>query len=323
MTTSALDAPADRLRAVADGLVLIVGCGRSGTTLLQSALTARTDVAIPPETKFYPAFFARRHGDRARCIEEVIEDQRRRGIAFDPDRFRALARAADDSWDGLFLALLAAIADAQDRARVGEKSPSHTPFVGHLAETFPRAKFIHVMRDPRAVVSSRVNAGFGTRLVAPHIDRWREAYDMHARYADALGDERYLLLRYEDLVTDTEATLRRVCAFLDLAWDPAMLTPHERAEKGFAERSRDWMENTLKPVFTSSIDKWRTTMPPAHVALVEHALAGPMRDVGYEPTGATVTAPTLRLAGSRFARWFQYRWWKALRGFAKLRRQAS
>lgn len=318
--------PAERLSDIERSLFFIVGCGRSGTTLLQSILLSHPDIAIPPETKFaskFPAYAPNlrdlSHQDNFdRALEIAIADQRRKNIPFDEPRLRELAHAAPRSWDGLFLAFLTAVADKEGAPRVGEKSPAHTPLVGRLSESFPNAKFIHLVRDPRAVMLSRLRAGFTAGALGTEIPRWREAADMHRDHAARLGPSRYLLLKYEDLVTNLEPTVRSLCAFLDLDMRPEMLEPHKREKKGFNPRSKGWMENTLKPVFTGSIEKWRTELTPAQIALIEFALADDMRAMGYEPTGASTSAPSLRLAISRAVGKTEYTRRKLVRGARKL-----
>lgn len=318
--------PSQRLEQVEQSLFFIVGCGRSGTTLLQSVLMSHPDVAIPPETKFaakFPAYTPAlrnlsREATFRRALDTVIDDQRRKGIAFDESRFRELAAAAPRTWDGLLLAVLAAFADHEGRPRVGEKSPAHTPLVGRLSESFPHAKFIHLIRDPRAVMLSRIRAGFTAGALGAELPRWREAADMHRDHAQRLGPSRYLLLRYEDLVTDLAPTVKSLCDFLDLDMRDEMLNPHKREAKGFNPRSKDWMQNTLKPVFTGSIDKWRTELTPTQIALVEHALRDEMARMGYEPTGAVTSAPDLRLVLSAAVGKTEYTRRKALRGLRKI-----
>lgn len=321
--------PADAIARVEPQMFFIVGCGRSGTTLLLSMLISDPSIVIPPETKFYGAFASRepRWGspddpaNRERLIPIIYEDQTRKGVAMDRARFESLARAAGRGWAGLLLAVVTAHAETVGGDRVGEKSPVHTHFVGPLARDFPKARFVHVLRDPRAVVLSRIKAGFGSSLVGPNVDRWRRAARMHREHADRLGPSRYLLVKYEDLVTAQEPTLRRICEFLSIPFSDAMLQHHKRERKGFEDRSTDWMTNTLKPVFTSSVDKWKTDLKPAHIAMIEHALADDMRALGYEVSGASAPLAALRERASE-AMWpLERRWMQAKRQIAKLRGQ--
>lgn len=301
---------AERLSAIERGLFFIVGCGRSGTTLLQTMLLSDPSVVLPPETKFYPAIET--HGwthrldlttdaDFAKAVPLVWEDQARRGLECDRAIFERFAAAAPRTWDGLFLAYLAAFAEPSGATRVGEKSPVHTHYVGSLSESFPDAKFIHMVRDPRAVVLSRIKAGFGSNLVEPNVHRWRRAAEMHRDHAERLGSDRYLLVHYEQLVSDQRETLGRVCEFLGIELTDAMLEHHKRGDKGFPERSREWMENTTKPVFTSSIEKWKSELKPTHAAMIDAALGEHVGAMGYEPSGASVSMVGLRLTLSRIA----------------------
>jgi hypothetical protein len=320
--------PGDRLKEIERSLFFIVGCGRSGTTLLQSILLAHPDIAIPPETKFaskYPAHTPlltdlSEDASFTKAIDLAVEYERPKQIPFDEARFRELAACAPRTWDGILLALLAAVADFEGKIRVGEKSTDHTPFVGRLSESFPNAKFIHLLRDPRAVMLSRIRAGFTSGQLGTEIPRWKEASALHREQAERLGPKRYLLLRYEDLVTELEPTVRSLCMFLGIDMRPEMLTPHERSTVGFADRSKDWMDNTLKPVFTESVDRWRTELKQDQIALIEHVLRNDMLEMGYEPVGATTAAPGLRLAASAALGKAEYLRRKIKRGVRKLTR---
>ncbi len=308
--TTSTTPDADRLRDIERGLFFIVGCGRSGTTLLQTMLLSDPTIVLPPETKYYPAiethgwpgrFDLASDSDFERVVALVWEDQARRGLDCDRAVFERYARAAERTWDGVFLAYLAAYAEPSGATRVGEKSPVHTHYVGPLSASFPNAKFIHIVRDPRAVILSRIRAGFGSNLVEPNVHRWKRAAEMHRDHAERLGPERYLLVHYEELVTDQRATLARVCAFLGIELTDAMLEHHKRDDKGFPDRSKDWMENTTKPVFTSSIEKWKQELRPAHAAMIDAALGEHVAAMGYEPSGSTVSMVGLRLTLSRVA----------------------
>ncbi|MBL0921675.1 MAG: sulfotransferase [Phycisphaerales bacterium] len=321
--------PSLALARVESQLFFIVGCGRSGTTLLQSMLLSHPDMVIPPETKFYGAFVERprrlppsfrEDHELRKAAHAVWDDQRRRGIETNEDTLYRMAFAARRDPNGLLLALLTAYAIEHRAERVGEKSPIHTHYVGELAEAFPTAKFIHIMRDPRAVMLSRMTAGFGTSLIGPNIRRWKRAAQMHADFADALGPSRYLLVRYEDLVTSPRATLEKVCGLIKLDLLPEMLEPHKRQKKGFAERSSHGMNKPLKPISTSSLEKWKAALKPAHIALTEHALGEEMQRFGYKPTGARVALPGLRLALSNAAGFLEDNWALGMRGVKKLLR---
>ncbi|MCB9846855.1 MAG: sulfotransferase [Phycisphaeraceae bacterium] len=322
--TTPTSSTADQLRATREGLFFIVGCGRSGTTLLQSMLLSHPRITIPPETKFYGMVRDTHRGldlsterGYVEARDFAFESLNRRGIVFDRDRYLGFAGEAERTWPGIFTAVLAAYAATKGADRVGEKSPVHTHYAHEIMEDFPEAKFVHMLRDPRAVVLSRMKAGFGTNLIGPNIVRWRRAVDMHDRIADRLGPGRYHIVRYEDLVRDKESALRALCAFLGIDFVPEMLEHQDRKDRGWSDRSQDWLKNTLKPVFTSSIDAWKQKMKPAHIALVEASLGDRIERMGYERTGASTWLPGPRVALSILLGHAEEAWNKAVRGVRK------
>jgi hypothetical protein len=122
----------------------------------------------------------------------------------------------------------------------GDKTPAHIFFVPQLLQWFPNAKIVHTFRDPRAIYSSRKKkaenkpeqsprAGL-RRLGMPFelisslhvILNWRRVERYHRQY-EAKYPGRYALMKYEDLVQQPQATLERLCDFLDIPLTPPML----------------------------------------------------------------------------------------------------
>lgn len=302
----------DRLDRIRNQLFFVVGCERSGTTLLQAMLISDPSIVIPPETQFFTAFskWQLLSGpiDVDRNFEKLVKKiwtvEQAWGVETDETRFKAFARAAPRSREGLFLALLAAYTEREGGDRIGEKSPVHTRCVGDIQTVFPKARFIHMIRDPRAVVLSlakmwaRKRGGFHQ-----YIKRWRRAAQMHDAYAGQLTEDRYRLVHYEDLVRNPEPTLRSICQFLELPWNPSMLEHHRRPELGQVDFRPQAFENTMKPVFTSSIEKWREEMSTSQIALIEYALSNEMQRMGYASTGVKTALPAVKLFLSDLAAW--------------------
>ena len=169
---------------------------------------------------------------------------------------------------------------------------------------------MHIVRDPRAVCLSFRHVDVGPSQLAEVLERWSNAVTAHFEYCDTIGESRFHLIRYEDLVTQTETELNRLCTFLNLDMSMEMLQHHNRQQAGFSKHQTGHQGNTLKPLFTSSLDKWRTKLSQTEIGLVEYKVGNAMQKLGYELTGATVMVPQLRLAVSstfgkvdRCARW--------------------
>ena len=280
---------------VRDGLFFIVGHHRGGTTLLQAMLSSHSQITIPPETQFFLEVWPRRQRlgdlDDAETRERVVHflgsrDCSIRDLKLEPGDVLASLVTCRESpgYADLFAAVLAAWAGPRGKRRVGDKSPGHMHCVPIIAELYPRAKFIATLRDPRAVVSSELTAEWGARSVDQIARRWRRVADRHLELERTLSPDRYMMLRYEDLVTHPEENLRRVCAFLGESFEPAMLRYYERpaGELGF-DPSESWKLGTLQPLDPERLDAWKGALEPEQVDLIERAAASHLESLGYEP----------------------------------------
>lgn len=290
------------------GLFFIVGNHRGGTTLLQSMLASHSRIAIPPETQYFLEVWPRRErlGDlsdpvaRSRVADYLqSEECAVRDLKLDPADLLARLDEGLTDYAELFVALLEIWAAPLGKPRVGEKSPGHIHAVALLAELFPEARFITALRDPRAVVSSELAAEWGARSVDQIARRWSRVVDRHLELSRALPEERYRMVRYEDLVADPEPRLRELCAFLGEDFEPDMLDYHRRPERelGF-DPSERWKYNTLKPLDPSRVNAWRQDLSSTQVAIVE-AVTGPrLEALGYAAAG-TDQPGALRFAVAR------------------------
>jgi Sulfotransferase family len=288
----------------------ICGVNRSGTTLLRLMLDAHPEMAIPPETHFVPDLILECERLRLtpeRLLNLVVHDRHRRwgdfGIAEEEylERLRAIQKlnAAD-----AVRAFYELYAEQARKPRWGDKTPDYVKRMRRINRSLPEAHFIHVIRDGRDVALShnrRIELrGEEMRKPVPPGEmarRWRKRVGKAREDAHALGH--YMELRYEDLVTDTEPSLRRVCEFIDLSWDPAMLDYHESAEERLREMARDLPAGQGRPHRPGNerlrahallkepprrerIGNWREQMSAADVAAFEENAGKLLAELGYE-----------------------------------------
>jgi hypothetical protein len=281
----------------------IVGVGRSGTTMLRLMLDSHPQLTIPPETHFVPDLIdAIEDGADPERAVEVMQSVRQWGdLHIEPaeaiERFRAL----DDFNAGDALrAFYAIYAERQGKPRWGEKTPAYVRNMRKIEKALPEARFIHVIRDGRDVALSRWKRTLGDGEKAP-AGQVAEGWQRRIRRAQKQGRKlaHYLELRYEDLVTDTEPNLRRIAEFLELEWDPVMLTFYERAADRMSEMARDLpaVEGkptrpgdermqahamTQKPPDPSAMYRWKERMSPEDVAAFDAAAGELLSELGYE-----------------------------------------
>jgi hypothetical protein len=109
---------------------------------------------------------------------------------------------------------------------------------------------------------------------------------------------RYLELRYEDLVTEPERVLRRVCEHASLSWEPAMLD-----HTGVSEVAKMPEHRNIAQPPTPGLRDWRSQMSREDALAFEQVAGDVLRSAGYEllDPGATYPTPRGRLELARFA----------------------
>ncbi len=315
MSEAAIERPARREPPPAAPF-FIVGTGRCGSTLLQAMLISHPRIAIPPETFFFAeldpalAFADPLPVDRIDAYVDHCQAQPHwKDLGIASDELRAALRAGTRDAAGLFGWLMARLLgdDARGR-RWGEKTPRHEQHVARIAALLPDARFIHIHRDPRDVVASLLEMEWRSSgsvgLLAREV---RRTHRRQQRAEAALAPERYLRLRYEDLVTAPEPTLQRVCDFLGETYDPAMLAFDRRETAGYRADEGDWKDRTRRPLDASRIGRYRRALRPEQIRRVERRLGPHLQRLGY--------------ARARAVPWQPAWWWADLRDARKRRRR--
>lgn len=260
----------------------IVGSARSGTSLLRLMLNAHPEVAVPSESRFVVEFWAGR--DEVRVddfLEKLANYHLFTNWRLPIEAVRAeIGDAPSCRYPEAVAAAYRAFAKAHGKSRWGDKTPRYVEHIPLLAGLFPGARFVHLVRDGRNVALSYANVPFGPKTVARAARLWARRVEAGIRDGRALPPGRYLELRYEDLIEDSEAELRALCDFLDLDFDPGMLDHADRASDVILDRARKY--NPLiaqKPVARGS--DWATVMKPSHVMVFEAVAGEVLSSLGY------------------------------------------
>ena len=125
-----------------------------------------------------------------------------------------------------------AYADLHGKARWGDKRPLYFQEVDVLLRLFPDAQIVHIVRDPRATVASLATMPWWPYDSVGSMATWAQADYCARRDRRRLPPDVFTMISYEALVADPEPELRRLCAFLDEDFDPAMLAAQRGAARG-------------------------------------------------------------------------------------------
>lgn len=279
----------------------IVGASRSGTTMLRLMLNAHSRLAVPDELKYFRHVEGQcdlatwrtelREDDYQTLVQRYL-DVRENVFPVERDELEAAVLAGDDrTIRGPYRALLAHWACACGKERWGEKTPHNIFYVDVIADMFPGAQFLHVVRDPRAVVQSMNGSSYYSNEPVFNALNWRKSIrDGVELFRDNLGAGQLLTVRYEDLVRRPEATLHSVCTFLDEPFERQMLRFYESPHQHMAGQIQT--PSITGPVTQEGLSKWRERLSAAEVSLVEGLCKAEMDALDYEPeTKRTIVSP--------------------------------
>ncbi|MFQ5740207.1 MAG: sulfotransferase [Acidobacteriota bacterium] len=294
--------------------LFVVGCPRSGTTLLQRMLDNHPQLAVANDTHFIPRVIKRLPTEAnptltPDLVERVRSYHRFGRLGLSEPAFREAAAQARTYAD-FVSTLYREYAEKRGKPLAGEKTPDYVRHLPRLHCLFPRVKSLHIIRDGRDVALSTLQwahekkgpgrlALWKKEPVAVCALWWRWLVGTGRRDGKDLGPDHYSEVFYEKLVNQCEETLRRMTTFLKLPFAPEMLAFHRgktRRKPGLSAK-KAW----LPP--TPGLRDWRTQMKESDVELFE-AIAGDLLSaLGYERATRTAS-PTVAERAQRCLDWW-------------------
>ena len=188
--------------------LFIIGVGRSGTSLLQSMLNAHSEITFLPETHFfrnyvaYPNVRRRMEALETDALSHVLDqdsDFLRAGIP--PGELIAFSEADSPDMVELYDILLQRYMENEGGNIVGDKDPRNIDHLRAMHSVYPKARVIHIIRDPRDVVLSRMKAAWSAhRPYWLHLLIYRAQLGEGRRLGKRLFGASYLEIQYEHLL---------------------------------------------------------------------------------------------------------------------------
>jgi hypothetical protein len=290
--------------------VFVVGCPRSGTTLLRRMLDAHPELAITPETHWIPRWLERGVGVTSEgfatpeLVGRLLASPKFSRTGIEPADLESLLEANGPILYADFVrGFFELYGRVVGKPLVGDKTPGYVRRLPLLHELFPEARFVHLIRDGRDVALSALGwrraAKLAARLVTweahpvPTAALWWERHVRSGREAGAaLGPDAYYEVRYEALIADPAGETEALCTFLDLPFDEAMLRFHEgrrRRETGLSAK-KAW----LPP--TPGLRDWRAEMSAEDVERFEATAGNLLDELGYPRAVLEPAAEAVELA---------------------------
>ncbi|TFH33726.1 MAG: sulfotransferase [Anaerolineales bacterium] len=275
----------DMIHFMSQAPIFIVGCGRSGTTLLRNFIHAHPEIAIPPESLFIIDYLrAAGHSDIHALIRLILGEPEIRewGLSLrlvDLEDCKMVPQVIER------LHLL--YAHSMKKRRWGQKTPRFIRHLELLGNHFPEAKFIHLIRDPRAVANSLIRSDVHRSTPYHAAKRWMMDVGAGLAYEQAFP-ERIMRIRYEDLVSRPEDTLTSVFGFLEMDYYPYLLH-NTSGDADYSKFYENIHANLNRPVSADHVKRWTTELSPGAIETIEIICAELMERMGYEPVSASIS----------------------------------
>ncbi len=287
--------------------VFVVGCPRSGTYLLSTILNHHFSTAIPIETHFIPIFYRylflwgdlEKKKNRMNLLNDIFEffeiwtRIETTGRDFQKEKNYSLLSVKNNideiiesskSYSDIVRGLFRSYANKNGATNWGDKSTfyRHIP-LERLVDSVSDIYIIHIVRDPRDVVMSWNKLWCGPKSIYEAADAWKEHIEKKRAWG-AKNPERYLEIKYEDLISNYFCTLDIISDFIGIH-----VSNHDIPfwESNFAKTLGAGETHMLirGPLDSGNSGKWSVGLPDKHVQSIESHIGNCMKECGYKLSG--------------------------------------
>jgi len=296
------------LRALRDRPVFLCGHPKSGTTLLRSLLDSHPQLVVYPDETFFLRGFLQEadhlklkqkvslalryllrffevHENHPAALMDFPEDERRYTAyvamckAFDAQiSAKDGCRHEGDFLSAAILAFGQIYGALTDNAKYWvEKSTYNEMFAEQIFTWWPQAMCIQITREPRDIFASyrRKHKSLAPETFAY---RWRKSAETGLNNQKQYGEERYLILRYEDLVQEPDMQIEKLTQFLDIHENPILRVP---SRNGVPWEGNSMFADKFSQISTKPLGRWEAELSPRDVQIIEKVAGSQMRASGY------------------------------------------
>lgn len=265
--------------------LILLGVSRSGTTLLRVILDRSPGIAIPDESFFVPLLARRHRGpvDVVRFLDDLSRLPTLAGWGLPPGDVAPFLRPGMTTAEAI-AAIFEAYALKEGKPRWGDKTPMYMRHLPLLERLFPRAQYVHLIRDGRDAAVSFLHMPEGTftrtwahpKSAAEFACLWPIEVEAARELGRRVGPSRYLETRYEELASEPETTVRAICAFAELPFEPGMLD-----YAGAVDVSAKPHQQRLLQSPTPGVRNWRSELTPPEALAFEEIAGTLLAELGY------------------------------------------
>jgi Sulfotransferase family len=256
--------------------LFIVGCPRSGTTMVQQALNRHSAITIPPETKFFFSFLGhsrrnqRKHLDRLNRDLNIHLELPESGI-----RSEEASRAFYEEMANQYVERI----KKKDVLWFGEKTPEHTGHMARIRQLFPDSKILILYRDGRDVALSLSKTPWMPGGLYVSFLVWLYYQRLVIRARESRLPNIYIA-RYEDIVANPEKEFTSILEFLDLPYEPNVAHGYGNSE-GIPQREYLWKATALQKITPNRVGTFQSELSRTQIAILERLGQHTLSSFGY------------------------------------------
>lgn len=282
--------------AMTNPYVFIVGCPRSGTTLLRHIVGAHSQIIITPEAHWIAQWFEERRGLTPdglltpELVDLLLEHPKFALLQVGREELFALLETREPlSYASFVSGIFGLYGKAKGKNLVGNKTPDSVRKIDTLHALWPEARFVHLIRDGRDVALSLMKWQKVREKKPGTFPTWEEDpvttaalwWELNVRSglqaAARLGSALYYEMHYESLVANAAGECAALCAFLELPYEEAMLRFYEAAASSETVVAA---KPAWQPI-TPGLRDWRSEMAAGDVERFEAVAGELLDDLGY------------------------------------------
>lgn len=265
--------------------IFIVGCPRSGTTLLQSLLATQPDVVSFPETRFFELFDSKeKPAHLANWKEAIASFEATSGTSFLSEFMNSVSdqpngEAAD--WrkqvfeNLIYLIIKDQVPEAiVEKLRWVEKTPFHVFHLDTIHSLYPESKIVNITRDPRDTIYSMKKKLPGMRAMSiPDLAAlWKSSILAFNEFNTSTPDLS-VSIRYEDLATNPAGIIEKVCDFVGTKFESSRLENRRSVAEQIRHSSESWKTDVSHPNIKAP-NTGTKEVPPLRALLQLQSIAG-------------------------------------------------
>ena len=278
----------------ANSPIFIVGCARSGTTLLRLLLNQHSRVAIPGETWYFPDI-----NEKYEEIIKIPEKLWRDAIAdylvsyatypeFGVNRKQIRTQLENlnrNDWSRIVAVVNITLAHKEGKPRWGDKTPGYCLHLPLIKKLYPDAYVINIIRDGRDVALSLMEyKNIGPQSILEAAYYWSERVKRARIDGRNLFSDSYMDISYERLVDEPENTLKCICKLIKEDYEPEMFDYYKLPLQNILPEHA-WHNQTKGPIKKEHTRRWQNNMTKNDLCVFELVSGRLLRTLGYINSG--------------------------------------